>query len=56
MRIVARDLFVENSRPSLGLTQSPIQWIPKALALEVERLGREAVGVKIEPPCGSWLV
>jgi hypothetical protein len=30
------------SAPALGLTQPPIQWVPGALSLGVERLGREA--------------
>jgi hypothetical protein len=50
MCIVARDLFVETSGPALELTQR----VPRALALEVERIGREAVGVKNGPLCGSW--
>jgi hypothetical protein len=29
------------SRPALGLTQSPNQWIPGALSLGVKRHGRE---------------
>jgi hypothetical protein len=35
-------LFDTMSRPALGLTQSPIQWVPGALSLEVKRPGREA--------------
>jgi hypothetical protein len=30
------------SRPVLGPTQSPIQWVPGALSPEVKRPGREA--------------
>jgi hypothetical protein len=30
------------SRPALGPTQPPIQWVPGALSLEVKRQGREA--------------
>jgi hypothetical protein len=30
------------SRPALGPTQRPIQWIPRALSLGVKRPGREA--------------
>jgi hypothetical protein len=30
------------SRPALGLTQPPIQWIPGALSLGLKRPGREA--------------
>jgi hypothetical protein len=30
------------SRPALGPTQSPIQWVPGALSLGVKRQGREA--------------
>jgi hypothetical protein len=56
MQIVARDLFFETSRPALGLTQPPIQWVPIALALEVERPEREAVGSKNDPPRDSWRV
>jgi len=43
MRIVARDLFVEKSRPAVGLTRSPIQRVLRDLALEVDRPGLEAV-------------
>jgi hypothetical protein len=35
-------LFTTASRPSLGLSQPPIQWVPGALFLEVKRPGREA--------------
>jgi hypothetical protein len=54
MRVVASDLFFETSRTALGLTQPPIQRVPRVLALDVERLGPEAVGVKNDPLCGSW--
>jgi hypothetical protein len=30
------------SRPTLRLTQPPIQWVPRALSPEVKRQGREA--------------
>jgi hypothetical protein len=30
------------SRPALGSTQPPIQWVPGALSLGVKRSGREA--------------
>jgi hypothetical protein len=35
-------LFSTASRPALGSTQPPIQWVPGALSLGVKRLGREA--------------
>jgi hypothetical protein len=31
-----------SSRPVLGSIQPPIKWVPRALALEVNRQGREA--------------
>jgi hypothetical protein len=35
-------LFVTASRPVLGTTQPPIQWVSGALSLGVKRPGREA--------------
>jgi hypothetical protein len=35
-------LYFTNSRPTLGPTQPPIQWVPRALSPEVKRRGREA--------------
>jgi len=35
-------LFTTVSRPDLGPTQPPIQWVPWALSLEVKRPGCEA--------------
>jgi hypothetical protein len=35
-------LFTTASRPALGPTQSPIQWVPGALFLGIKRQGREA--------------
>jgi hypothetical protein len=35
-------LFATASRPTLGPTQPPIQWVPGVLSLGVKRLGREA--------------
>jgi hypothetical protein len=35
-------LFCTLSRPALGSTQPPIQWVPGALSREVKRPGREA--------------
>jgi hypothetical protein len=35
-------LFTAVSRTTLGPTQSPIQWVPGALSLGVQRPGREA--------------
>jgi hypothetical protein len=35
-------LFSMSSRPALGPTQPPIQWVPRALSLGVKRPGSEA--------------
>jgi hypothetical protein len=35
-------LFTTASRPALGLTQSPIEWVPGVVSLGVKRSGREA--------------
>jgi hypothetical protein len=35
-------LFSKSSRPALGSTQPPIQWVPGALSAAVKRPGREA--------------
>jgi hypothetical protein len=35
-------LFSVSSRPALRPTQSPIQWVPRALSPTVKRQGREA--------------
>jgi hypothetical protein len=35
-------LFSKSSRPVLGSTQPPIQWVPGALSPKVKRPGREA--------------
>jgi hypothetical protein len=35
-------LFTTASRTTLETTQSPIQWVPGAISLGVERPGREA--------------
>jgi hypothetical protein len=35
-------LFITASRTALGPTQSPIQWVPGALSLQVKRPGYEA--------------
>jgi hypothetical protein len=43
-------LFTTLSRPALRLTQSPIQWVPRALSLGVKWPGREA---NHSPPSSS---
>jgi hypothetical protein len=35
-------LFATASRPALGPTRPPTQWVPVAISLGVKRLGREA--------------
>jgi hypothetical protein len=35
-------LYTTESRTALGLTQSPIQWVPGALSLRVKQQEREA--------------
>jgi hypothetical protein len=35
-------LFITASRPTLGPTQRPIQWVPGVISLGVKRPGREA--------------
>jgi hypothetical protein len=35
-------LFSKSSRPALGSTKSPIQWVPRSLSPGVKRQGREA--------------
>jgi hypothetical protein len=41
-RVLGIFLFTTASRPALGSTQSPIQWIPEAISLGLKRPGREA--------------
>jgi len=43
-------LFTTASRPTLGPTQPPIQWVPGALSLELRRLGSKADHL---PPSGA---
>jgi hypothetical protein len=43
-------LFTTASRPALGPTQPPIQWVQGPLSLGVKRPGREA---DHSPPCGT---
>jgi len=43
-------LYTTASRTALWPNQSPIQWVPEALSLEVKRLGREA---DISPPSSA---
>jgi hypothetical protein len=43
-------LFTTASRSALGPSQTPIQWVPGALSLEVKRLGLEADHL---PPIGA---
>jgi hypothetical protein len=35
-------LFSKSSRPALGSTQPPIQWVPRALSPGVKRTGSES--------------
>jgi hypothetical protein len=39
---VGSRIFSTSSRPALGSTQPPIQWVPVALSPGVKRPGREA--------------
>jgi hypothetical protein len=39
---VRSTIFSTSSRPALGSTQPPIQWVPGALSPGVKRPGREA--------------
>jgi hypothetical protein len=39
---VGSKVFSISSRPALGLTQTPIQWVTGALSPEVKQPGREA--------------
>jgi hypothetical protein len=39
---VGSRIFSTSSRPALGPTQPPIQWVPGALSPSVKRPGREA--------------
>jgi hypothetical protein len=43
-------LFTIASRPALGPTQPPIQWVPGALSLGVKRPGHEA---DLSPPSSA---
>jgi hypothetical protein len=43
-------LFVTVSSPSLGATQSPVQWVQGALFLNIKLSGREA---DHSPPCSA---
>jgi hypothetical protein len=43
-------LFSTSSRPALGSTQPPVQWVPEALSSAVKRPGREA---DHSPPASS---
>jgi hypothetical protein len=36
------DFFSTSSRPTLGSTKTPIQWVPGALSARVKQPGREA--------------
>jgi hypothetical protein len=40
--LVRSGIFSTSSRPALGITQPPIQWVPGALSPRVKRLGHEA--------------
>jgi len=43
-------LFATASRPTLGPTQPPIQWVPGFLTPGLKRSGREADNL---PPCSA---
>jgi hypothetical protein len=40
--LIKLTLYLGLARIALGPTQRPIQWVPRAISLEVKRLGREA--------------
>jgi hypothetical protein len=42
VRVTTGALFTTASRPALGPTQPPIQWVPRALSLGIKRPKREA--------------
>jgi hypothetical protein len=50
MYMVKNFLFSTSSRPVLGPTQPPIQWVPWAISPGVKRPGREA---DHSPPTGA---
>jgi hypothetical protein len=46
-------LFTNASRPALGPTQPPVQWVPGALSLGIKQPGREA---EHSPPSSAEVI
>jgi hypothetical protein len=47
-------IFFTTSRPALGSTQTPIQWIPRAISPGLKRLRRDADNSPPLPQMSSW--